>query len=171
MNKTLASITACTLAVAALTANTALAEATQPTPSAEHKRLQFYVGEWKVEGKLADGKTFQADESCSWFDGGFAVVCRGSSASGSKSLAVLTYAANEKAYGYNSIDNTGLVHAERGTLQGDVWTFASRPGSSQDGKSQFVVKPKGANAFDLTISVAGKDGQWMVVEETTYTRK
>src|SRR5215510_1218484 len=59
----------------------AVAQDGAPKPTAEHKRLGYFVGTWHTEGEMKPGpmgpggKTTATDR-CSWFEGGFAVVCQ-----------------------------------------------------------------------------------------------
>ena len=58
-----------------------------PTPSAEHKRLEVFVGKWNVEGKsYAEGQSNESlqvssdkmkfVQTCEWLPGGFFLVNR-----------------------------------------------------------------------------------------------
>jgi hypothetical protein len=50
-------------------------------PEAEHQRLGYFVGKWTGSGQIRPGPMgpggrFTSTDTCEWFDGGFAVVCR-----------------------------------------------------------------------------------------------
>ena len=52
-----------------------------PKPSAEHQKLAYFVGTWTSTGEMkpspfGPGGKMTSTETCEWFDGGFAVVCR-----------------------------------------------------------------------------------------------
>src|ERR687894_2577906 len=72
-----------------------------PKPGPEHKRLGFFVGTWKGEGEMKPGPMgpggkMTSTDTCEWFEGRFAVVCRyeGKGPMGpSKGLGILGYSA------------------------------------------------------------------------------
>lgn len=157
---------ACT-ATAFFAASVTLAAAPKPTPTAEHQRLALFVGKWKLAGTFS-GTLFHAEETCEWFHGGFAVLCRVSSPDGGQELAIFTYNRVTKSYGYYSINDSGNVNSQHGSVQGDVWTFvadSSAPGNN----ARVMVKPR-PDGFALTITVDGSDGKQTVIEESTYTK-
>ena len=92
--------------VLALSAGVAFAEAPgeAPKPGPEHKKLGYFVGKWTSEGVVKANPfmpegTFSAADTCEWFEGGFAVVCRSEGkgpAGPAKSLAIMGYSTEEK---------------------------------------------------------------------------
>src|SRR3954462_12192436 len=98
-------------------------------PGPEQKRLGYFVGKWTVEGEMKPGPmgpggAITSNDTCEWYSGGFAVICRsaGKSPAGpSKGLAIMGYNADEKVYTYYGVDNTSMAMASvpRGTRQGD----------------------------------------------------
>ena len=92
------------------------------------------MGDWKSDGELKAnpfmpaGK-YSSDDECKWFEGGFAVVCEseGKNPAGAptKSIGIIGYSGEEKAYTYYGVDNSGMVPTTvaKGTVQGDAWTF------------------------------------------------
>src|SRR5512139_2160215 len=102
-------------------------------PGPEHERLAFFVGTWKMEGDVRDnpfvpaGK-FKGTETCKWFEGGFALVCKSEGqgpAGPAKSLAIMGYSAEEKVYTYYVVENSpmAMTHAARGTLQDGTFIY------------------------------------------------
>src|SRR5215203_1487942 len=75
-----------------------------PKPGPEHQRLGYFVGTWTTEGAtqpgpMGPGGKMTSTDSCEWFEGKFAVVCRGSGTSPmgpGKELALLSYSPDEK---------------------------------------------------------------------------
>ncbi|MFO1466963.1 MAG: hypothetical protein U1F35_11120 [Steroidobacteraceae bacterium] len=157
MNKAPRLIT-CTIA-AFLAATVTLAEPAKPT--AEHARLALFVGKFKVEGVIL-GRAIRANQTCKWFEGGFAVTCRVTPLNGGQTLAIFSYNMKEKIYEYHSISSAGGVTNQKGPEQGGVFTFVSDSGTG--GKVEAVVKPLPIG-YLLTISIDGKQ-----IEETTYTK-
>ena len=88
-----------------------VAQTTPPKPSPEHKRLERMVGQWNYQGEakaspMGPGGKITGSETCEWFQGGFAVVCR-SKGTGPKGpgtgLSVMSYQPAKKAYPYYAI--------------------------------------------------------------------
>jgi hypothetical protein len=72
------------LAVLAASSCAVTAFAQVPTPPPETAALDYFAGSWRMEGE--DGKTpfgpggkVTGEDKCEWFDGNFALVCRGES--------------------------------------------------------------------------------------------
>ena len=52
-----------------------------PKPGPEQKRIEYFAGNWSFEGEakqspLGPAGKISSTESCSWFAGGFHLVCR-----------------------------------------------------------------------------------------------
>jgi Protein of unknown function (DUF1579) len=172
-----------TLAViAALSAVGAqVAEAQAPQPTAEHKRLGYFVGKWKVEGEMKPGPMgpggkFTSSDTCEWFEGGFSVICRseGKMPAGQvKSLGILGYSPEEKVYTYYGTDNSGMGMASvpKGTLQGDTWTYNDE--STMGGakvKSRVTIKELSPTSHTFRMEFQGPDGKWMPAMESKSTK-
>src|SRR5690606_34912646 len=88
-----------------------VAQTTPPKPGPEHKRLDRMVGQWSYQGEakaspLGPGGKITGSETCEWFQGGFAVVCRtkGTGPRGPMTgMSVMSYQPSEKAYTYYAI--------------------------------------------------------------------
>jgi hypothetical protein len=156
-------------------------EAKAPKPGPEHARLGYFVGKWKGAGVVNEnpfmpGGKFTSSETCEWFPGRYAVVCRGKGTGPmgpTESLGIMTYSPEEKAYLYWGVDNSPMAMAAvpRGTVEGDVWTYVdeSRMGG-QMVKSRYVLKLLGADAYGFRWEILGQDGQWKTISEGKTTR-
>src|SRR5436309_7959309 len=87
-----------------------------PKPGPEHQRLEYFVGKWTGEGEMKPGPMgpggkITSTDTCEWFEGHFAVICRsdGKTPMGpSKSIGILSYSPEEKIYTYYGVDNSGM---------------------------------------------------------------
>lgn len=153
-----------------------------PKPGPEHKRLGYFVGKWSTEGEMkpsemGPGGKFSSADSCSWFDGGFAVVCSGEGKSPmgpSKSLGILGYSAEEKVYTYAGVDNSPMTMTTipRGKVQGDTWTYNDE--SLMGGKkvkTRVVIKELSPTAYTFTMESQAPDGKWATLMESKSTKK
>ena len=155
--------------------------ASKPTPGPEQKRLGYFVGKWTTTGDMKPnpfmpGGKMTSSDVCEWFDGGFAVVCRseGKGPMGPmKSLGILGYSQEEKAYTYYGLDNGPMAMASvpRGTVQAGTWTYDDE--SKMNGKkvrSRYVIKELSPTSYTFKWELQGDDGAWQTVMEGTSTR-
>ncbi len=163
-------------------ATVASAEDKAPRPGPEVEKLGYFVGKWKVAGEVKEtpfmpaGK-FTSRESCEWFSGKYAVICKGKGKGPmgpSESLGIMSYSAEEKTYLYYGVDNSPMAWTTipRGTLVDGVWTYddESKMGG-QMVKSRYVMKQAGKKSYTSTWSILGPDGKWQTVMEATATRE
>jgi len=153
-----------------------------PKPGPETKKLEYFVGNWNTKGELkpnafgAPSGSYASEDSCKWFEGGFALICR-SSGKGPmgpvKSVYMLGYNAEEKVYTYYGIDNGPMVPASvpKGTIEGDTWTYLDE--SKMGGKlvkSRYVIKTSSPGAYAFQWETQGDDGKWTTVLEGKSTK-
>lgn len=160
----------------------AWAQAPQPSkPGPEHQRLGYFVGQWKVEGEvkpspMGPGGPITSNDTCEWFEGGFAVVCRseGKTPMGpSKSIGILSYSGDEKVYTYYGVDNMGMIMTSipRGTVQGDTWTYTDESlMGGQKMKVRVTIKELSPTAHTFTMEMGGPDGKWVPMMESKSTK-
>jgi hypothetical protein len=152
-----------------------------PKPGPEHAKLGYFVGKWNTVGEMKPGpmgpggKTTMADD-CQWFEGRFSVICRseGITPMGpSKSIGILGYSPEAKAYTYYGIDNSNMTMTSvpHGTLQGDTWTYTDEGmmGGKQM-KSRVVIKEISPTAYTFRMEMQGPDGKWMPMSESKSTK-
>ena len=150
----------------------ALAQAPEaPKPGPEHEKLGYFVGKWTSEGEMKEtpfgpGGKMTSSDDCRWFDGKFAVVCHASGTSPAgpvKSIGIMSYSVDEKAYTYYGLESTGMVMTTvpLGTITGDTWTYADE--SKMGGKtvkSRYVLKVLSPTSYTWTWDLLGEDGNW-----------
>jgi hypothetical protein len=165
-----------------LTSSFALAQPPQkPVPGPEHKRLGFFVGKWKGEGVLKENPFMPAGkhasvDTCEWFEGRFAVVCRTESKGPSgpmKGLAVLSYSPEERAYTYYGTDSSGMTMAtvSKGTVEGDTWVYTDE--SKMGGKvlkSRYTIRELSPTSYSFKWEMQGDDGSWNALMEGKQTK-
>lgn len=170
------------IAVTVLFALTTAARAAEPTampqPSAEQKKLGYFVGNWKSEGVVKEnpfmpaGKMTSTDR-CEWFEGGFAVVCEteGNGPMGPmKGLGVMGYSAEEKVYTYFGLDNSSMsmTTIPRGTVSGADWVYTHE--SMMNGKnvkSRYALTEVSPTEYTFRWQMADEKGGWMTLMEGT----
>ena len=174
----------CLLAmILAVNAGLALAaEGTEkPKPGPEHQKLGYFVGKWTSEGDMkpspaGPGGKFSSTDNCTWYEGGFAVVCNstGKGPMGpTKGLGILGYSAEDKAYTYYGVDNTGMIMGTvpKGTIDGDTWTYddESKMGGKMF-KSRYTIKQLSPASYTFKWEMMGEDGNWAALMEGKSTK-
>jgi hypothetical protein len=170
------------VAAAAHTVSAQQAPPAAPAPTAEHKRLGYFVGRWTSEGEMkaspmGPAGKISGTDTCEWFSGGFAVVCRseGKSPMGPmKSIGIMGYSTEEKVYTYYGVDNTAMTMASvpKGTRQGDTWTYLDEGTmGGQKYKARITLKELSPTKYTFKMEMQGPDGKWAPMMEATSTKK
>ena len=154
---------------------------TPPKPTEAHQRLAYFVGKWTNEGEMKPGPMgpggkITSVDTCEWFEGRFAIVCRydGKGPMGpSKGMGIISYSPDAKAYTYYAIDNSGMARTTvpRGTVQGDTWTYHDE--SEMGGmkiKSRVTLKELSPSAYTFLMEFMGPDGKWAPLIESKLTK-
>ena len=102
-----------------------------PKPGPEHKKLEYFLGKWTVEGEIKAnesvprimraGKTFST-ETATLGPGGFYVESRAEGQLGTR-LAIIAYDSHAKVYTSYYASSVGLVGTGTGTVNGNTWTW------------------------------------------------
>ncbi len=167
-------------AVVSCTAAMAQAPANRPVPGPEHKRLGYFVGQWAGEGELkpspfGSGGKMTWSETCEWFAGDFAAVCR-SDVKGpmgdATGLSVMAYQREDANYVYFGITSIGEVETSTGTVQGKTWNWTGE-GKAQGKafKIRYSINEKTSDLYSFKFEVSQDAGKtWGVVMEGENTR-
>jgi hypothetical protein len=159
-----------------------LAAAQPPAkPGPEHERLGYFVGKWTSEGEMKPGPMgpggkMTSSDTCEWFEGRFAVVCRaeGKSPMGpGKSIGILSYSPEEKVYTYYGVGSNpmAMTTIPRGTVQGDTWTYNDESlMGGQKIKSRVTIKELSPTAYTFKMELQGPDGKWATAMESKNTK-
>ena len=164
--------------IALFTSVVAAQQPPAPKPGPEQKRIGYFAGDWSFQGEAKPspmgpaGKS-SATESCSWFAGGFQLVCqtKGTGPMGpSTGQATMAYDPGRKAYTYHAINSTGSVIFVRGQVDGKVWTW--NDDMTIDGKTMKIratVTEESPTAYSFKLE-AGDGSTMAVIEEGKATK-
>lgn len=151
-----------------------------PKPGPEYQALSFFEGTWRFEGEAKEspfgpaGKIRNTD-TCEWFEGGFALVCRseGMSPMGpSSALAISSYDPARKAYTYYGVETGAPPFMAIGQREGKVWRYRTE---SQMGDMTMTIRVTIAEtsptsySFEMASSTDGTN--WTRVVEGTATKR
>lgn len=151
-----------------------------PKPGPEVKKLAYFVGNWKSEGELKanpfgmpPGK-FSSLDSCSWFSGGFQVVCHtnGKGSMGTMhGLGILAYNPAQKAYTYYGIDNTGMAEESKGNVEGDNWSFtAEEKVGDKSFHGRYSMMTSSPDSYTFKYETSEDGSTWNLSMEGKSTR-
>lgn len=115
--------------ICGFTSQLLLAQAPPAPPKAgpEHKKLEYFVGKWTVEGEIKANEFVPAaktvgTETCTLGPGGFYVECRAEGQLPTR-LAILAYDSHAKVYTSYYANGGGLVGTATGSVNGNTWTW------------------------------------------------
>ena len=141
-----------------------------PKPGPEHKKLEYFVGKWTVEGEIKAnefvpaGKTVST-ETATLGPGGFYVESRAEGQFGTR-LAIIAYDSHAKVYTSYYASSVGFVGVATGTVNGNTWTWMVEDkyaGKSVKGRS--TVTMLSPTQYTSKYEMAdGKGGYTTIVE-------
>jgi hypothetical protein len=153
-----------------------------PQPTDHHKKLGYFVGEWISEAELMEnpwmppGK-FKSNSRCDWFDGRFAVVCKGEGEGPmgpTKDLGIMGYNMDEQVYTYYGVDNSpmAMISVARGKVDGDTWVYHDESMMmGQMVKSRYTIVQKDAKTYTFDWSMADEEGNFKTIMKGLSTKK
>lgn len=173
----LVAVLACTLV------GTALAQAPTgpPKPGPEHQKLAYFVGKWVSGGETkasayGPAAKYTFTQTCEWFEGGFALVCRSEGKFGDapiKGISVMSYEIGEKAYIYFETNSLGENVVSHGTVSGATWTWNGE-GKGMDGKpvhARFTLKQVTPDSATYKFEAGSGSEPLALVMEGKQTRQ
>ncbi len=164
-----------------LGAGMAVAQAPGPSkPGPEVKKLDAFAGKWRGESEMKPGPwgpggKMTSESDCTWFEGGFQLVCRETSrgAMGSmKSEAILGWSGEEEVYKYVGFDSTGMMNSATGTVSGNTWSWSGEDkmgGKLIKSRYTVVLTSPTMQTFKWETSMDGKT--WATAAEGRATKK
>ena len=149
-----------------------------PKPGPEVKKLAYFVGNWKEEGKsMAHGMSgpISSTQKWEWTSGGFFVVGHSDNKSPVGEftiMAVLGYDPATKMYTYNAFDSWGEAITAKGSVSGDTWTWATE--TTMQGtliKTRLTEKEISKTQYTLKYESSTDGGTtWSSDLESTFTK-
>ncbi|HME34804.1 MAG TPA: DUF1579 family protein [Candidatus Sulfotelmatobacter sp.] len=154
-----------------------------PTPGAEVKKLDYFVGTWAVEGTIAPGPwgtggKFSSTDTSEWMPGKFFVEGHSDFKMppelGGDGMAVsyMGYDTNENVYTYNEFNSQGRRENSKGTVSADTWTWTSTQNyGGQEIKQKMAIKVLTPTSYTLKFDVSTDGTNWMPFMEAKATKK
>lgn len=151
-----------------------------PKPGPETKKLDMFAGKWKGESEMkagpwGPGGKMTSESDCTWFDGGFQLVCRESSSGAMgkmKSQATMGWSTEDKVYKYMGFDSMGMMGSATGTVSGNTWTWT---GEDKMGgkmiKSRYTMVSTSPTAYTFKWETSEDGKTWSTAAEGKSTKR
>jgi len=147
-----------------------------PKPGPEHKKLEYFVGTWRVEGEVKPNDYMPAGKNVSTLtytlgSGGFFVEWRGEGEKYPTTHGIMAYDSQAKVYTEFYVNSAGLVGTATGTVNGNTWTFMIEDkwmGQAIKGRTTITVKS--ASQFTTKYEMADANGRYVTITEGTSTK-
>jgi hypothetical protein len=156
---------------------------TQPPaakPGLEHKKLDYFVGNWTTEadvkpGPMGPGGKMTVKEDAKWMDGGFFVVIhsavKGGAMGDSTGVAYMGYDPEERVYTYDAFNSKGEVVHAKGHVDGDTWSWANdMKMGGQSLKGRYTTKILSPTSYTYKFEMSPDGTTWNVVMDGKQTK-
>jgi Protein of unknown function (DUF1579) len=151
-----------------------------PKPGPEEQKLAYFVGKWVAEAEMkpsafGPGGNVNFTQTCEWFAGNFSLICHTEATmfgSVIKALSIMGYDVGDKTYVYFETNSVGQNTFSRGTVDGDIWTWAGD--SKVNGKtmrSRFTLKRVTDDTATFKFEMGAGSDAMVVIMEGKQTRQ
>ena len=148
-----------------------------PKPGPEHKKLEYFVGKWTVEGEIKAngfvpaGKTVST-ETCTLGPGGFYVESRAEGGQLPTRLAIVAYDSHAKVYTSYYANSVGLVGTATGSVDGNTWTWMEEDKFAGNAiKGITTVTMLSPTQYTIKYEMADGKGGYTTIVEGKATRE
>ena len=147
-----------------------------PKPGPEHKKLEYFLGKWTVEGEIKAnefvpaGKTVST-ETCTLGPGGFYVESRAEGGQLPTRLAIMAYDSHAKVYTSYYANSVGLVGTATGLVNGNTWTWMEEDkvfGKAAKGRTTITILS--ASQYTSKYEMLDANGRYVTLTEGTATK-
>ena len=141
-----------------------------PKPGPEHKKLEYFLGKWTVEGEIKANAYVSAGkgvstETATLGPGGFYVECL-SEGQMPTTHSIMAYDSHAKVYTSYYASSVGLVGVGTGTVDGNTWTWMVEDkyaGKSVKGRTTITMLSPTEHTSKYEMA-DGKGGYTTIVE-------
>jgi hypothetical protein len=151
-------------------------------PAAEVAKLEYFVGNWMVEGTIfpgpwGTGGRFGWTDKTEWMAGRFFVVGHwdfttpAELGGNGEELFVMGYDKRLRTYTFNAFSSQGLHQVSRGRLDGDTWIWDSEgvqndaQGKESLAKQKMTMKVLSPTRYTLKFEISGDGLAWATFME------
>jgi hypothetical protein len=146
-----------------------------PKPGPEHKKLEYFLGKWTVEGEIKanefvrGGKTVTT-ETCTLGPGGFYVECRNEGQLPTR-LGIMAYDSHAKVYTSYYANSVGLVGTATGSVNGNTWTWTVEDKFAGKAiKGRTTITTLSPTQYTIKYETADEKGGYTTIVEGKATK-
>jgi hypothetical protein len=146
-----------------------------PKPGPEHKKLEYFLGTWKVENEIKPNEFVPAGKAVitqtyTLGPGGFSVEVR---AEGQipGTLGIMAYDSHAKLYTEFYANSVGVVGTGTGTVNGNTWTWMVEDkvfGNAVKGRTTITISS--ASQYTGKYEMLDANGRYVTIIEGTATK-
>ena len=146
-----------------------------PKPGPEHKKLEYFLGTWKVESEIKANEYVPAGkgvttETYTLDPGGFYLESRGEGQI-PRTVGIIAYDSHAKLYTTFYASSAGLVGTGTGTVNGNTWTWMIQDrwlGQSVKGRTTITISS--ASQYTEKYEMLDANGRYVTIQEGTATK-
>lgn len=148
-------------------------------PSPEHQKMDYFAGDWKLQGTIKPGPNgpggdFTSTEHSEWVSGSFFLHTRSNmhSATGDvNGVRVMEYNADDKLYTNNAYNSLGGHQMAIGHVLDNTWTWTSEGKlNGVISKGRYTVTVVSPVAYTFKYETLTPTGAWALVMEGKATK-
>jgi len=145
------------------------AQMQMPKPAPELKKLNYFVGSWKLDGDvkpnpMGPGGRMTMTEEIRWMQGDFFAVShskfQGAGMGEGSGISVMGYNADDKVYTYDEFNSMGEATHSTGTVNGDTWTWL---GQDKMGKGRFIMTITSPTTYTFKYDMSQDGTNWTTI--------
>ena len=147
-----------------------------PKPGPEHKKMEYFVGKWTMEGEIKANVYMPAGKSVSTHTntlgpGGFYIEGHGEGATYPSTLSIMAYDSHAKAYTSYYASSVGLVGVGTGTVEGNTWTWMVEDKyAGKAVKGRTTVTMLSPTEYTMKYEMADGKGGYTTISEGKATK-
>jgi len=146
-----------------------------PKPGPEHKKLEYFLGTWKVETEIKANEYVPAGKgvTTATVTLGPGAFCVESRAEGQipRTDAIIAYDSDAKVYTEFYASSAGLVGSGTGTVNGNTWTWMLEDkvfGKAAKGRTTITILS--ASQYTSKYEMLDANGRYVTLTEGTATK-
>lgn len=146
-----------------------------PKPGPEHKKLEYFLGTWKLETEIKPNGYVPAGKGVSTQTntlgpGGFSVESRWEGQI-PRTDGIIAYDSHGQVYTEFYVSSVGLVGTATGTVNGNTWTWMIEDKwSGQAVKGRTTITIQSASQFTSKYEMLEPNGHYVTIVEGTATK-
>ncbi len=152
-------------------------------PGPELKKLDFLVGNWTMDGTIAQGPwgaggKFSSTTTNEWMPGNFFVVGHEDFkmppelGGDGKANSYMGYDTDKNVYTYDAFNSLGRREVSEGIVKDDTWTWNStQTYAGQEIKQRLTLKILSTTSYTMKFEISIDGTTWMTFMEGKATKK